>query len=305
MQGVIRYTRRKDIDSLKWEECLKAAPNALLYAETFYLDFLSKQWDALVLNDYEAVMPLTWNRKYGFYYLYQPFFCPSLGVFGKNVTAETVKLFLDNIPRRFRLWDIYLNKGNVFNVPGYDIYRRRNYVLPFEKSYEQLYAGFDAKHKVSIRKAVSSGCYSRKNISIQLVIQLAQEESNKDSPISDLDYERFANLYKWLDERKCAITIGIYNSQDDLVSSGAFFFWNKRAYFALEGNARKGRSIGASHFLVNEFVREYAGQFKEFDCEGSDIDGIARFLRRFGSVEEHYAAIKVNKLPPLVRFFKK
>ena len=32
------------------------------------------KWDALVLDDYAAVMPLTWRRKYGTRYLYQPAF---------------------------------------------------------------------------------------------------------------------------------------------------------------------------------------------------------------------------------------
>jgi len=62
---------------------------------------MADQWDALVLNDYEAVMPLTWNKKYGIHYLFQPFFCASLGVFAKkkkDIVApllETYPLLID------------------------------------------------------------------------------------------------------------------------------------------------------------------------------------------------------------------
>ena len=44
--------------------------NGLIYAYSFYLDTMAKHWDAFILNDYEAVMPLTWNKKYGITYYY-------------------------------------------------------------------------------------------------------------------------------------------------------------------------------------------------------------------------------------------
>ena len=86
----IKYLQHKEIDKSKWDACISRAPNGLIYPYSFYLDAMAKHWDALVLKDYEAVMPLTWNRKYGFYYLYQPAFTASLGVFGKNLTKEII-----------------------------------------------------------------------------------------------------------------------------------------------------------------------------------------------------------------------
>ena len=67
----------------------------MVYAFSYYLNSMAKNWDALVLNDYDAVMPLTWNKKYGFYYLYQPFMSASLGVFGNEPDAALLKSFLD------------------------------------------------------------------------------------------------------------------------------------------------------------------------------------------------------------------
>ena len=93
------YVENKNIDKVKWDRCIETAGNGLIYANSFYLDAMAKHWDAIVLNDYEAVMPLTWNKKYGIYYLYQPFLCASLGVFGNNLTGEILYSFLNNIPK--------------------------------------------------------------------------------------------------------------------------------------------------------------------------------------------------------------
>ena len=92
----VSYFKNEDIDKAKWDHCIDTAPNGLIYSYSFYLDTMAKHWDALIMNDYEAVMPLTWNKKYGVYYLYQPFLCASLGLFGNNLTSEVLLCFLNN-----------------------------------------------------------------------------------------------------------------------------------------------------------------------------------------------------------------
>ena len=55
----IQYFIHPQIDKSKWDDCMDRADNGLIYAYSFYLDQMAKHWDALVFNDYEAVMPLT------------------------------------------------------------------------------------------------------------------------------------------------------------------------------------------------------------------------------------------------------
>ena len=59
---MIRYLQRDEINTRSWDRCIEAADNGLIYAYTHYLDVMARHWDALVYKDYEAVMPLTWNR---------------------------------------------------------------------------------------------------------------------------------------------------------------------------------------------------------------------------------------------------
>ena len=98
----IKYIPQNEIDKEKWNTCIGNAMNGLIYAYSFYLDHMTKHWDALVLGDYDAVMPLTWNKKYSFYYLYQPAFIASLGVFGKSSDETLVKNFLESIPKKIQ-----------------------------------------------------------------------------------------------------------------------------------------------------------------------------------------------------------
>ncbi len=302
---------QQDIDKVKWDRCIDEASNSLIYAYTFYLDTMSRNWDALVLfkegnteDDYEMVMPLTWNKKFGIYYLYQPFFTASLGIFGNDISAEIVKYFLDSIPQKFKYWDFYLNKENVFSGTGYEIYERRNYILFLEDNYGTLSAKYAKSHARNIKHAREAGNVVKTNIPLDDIIILAKEQTKSFSPVADQDYKNLAKLFLILKEKNNAITYGVYSSQQQLVASCVWFFSKERAYYILVGNHPNGRTSGASHLLIDAFIQGHAGEKLILDFEGSDVKNLAWFYSSFGATEEKYAGIKLNRLPAIAKLFK-
>ncbi len=304
----ISYLSQQNIDKVKWDRCIDAADNGLIYAYSFYLDTMSRHWDALVsLNkdeDYEMIMPLTWNKKYGLYYLYQPFFTASLGIFGSNISAELVQSFLEAIPQKFKYWDFYLNKENVFALKGYEIYERRNYILSLEKNYETISAKYAKSHIRNIKRAKEAGNKVQTGIPVENIIGLAKEQAKDFSPVTEKDYENFSALFSILKEKKLAVTYGVYSSQQQLVASCVWFFSKDRAYYILVGNNPNGRTSGASHLLIDAFIQDHAGEKLTLDFEGSDIKNLAWFYSAFGATEEKYAGIRLNRLPSIARLFK-
>src|SRR3990172_7490113 len=101
---MITYLKHSEIDKPKWDKCIQNSSNGLIYAYSWYLDFVSPNWQALVRGDYEYVMPLTCKKKYGINYLHQPFFAQQLGVFSSAVLSDyDVDEFLSLIPEKFKL----------------------------------------------------------------------------------------------------------------------------------------------------------------------------------------------------------
>ena len=56
-----------------------------------------------------------------------------------------------------------------------------------------------------------------------------------------------------------AISYGIFSARHQLLSSCVFFFSHARAYYILVGNHADGRTLGASHALIDAFI-PVAGQ---------------------------------------------
>ncbi len=309
----ISYRTYQQIDKTKWDACINQAANGLIYACSYYLDAMAKNWDALVLNDYEAVMPLTWNKKYGVHYLYQPPFTACLGIFGNAITAETVNAFLKAIPAKFKYWDIYFNPGNIFKLPNFDLYERMNYVLNLNDDYELLYQAYRYNIKRNIKKSEQFGLSTHKNIAIAEVVQLAKEQAGKFSAVTDDDFMRFEKIYELLHTDEKATTYGVYlplagrpdGGEKQLMASAVFFFSHGRAYYIMVGNHPNGKTLGASHALINAFIKDHAGQNLLLDFEGSDISSLAFFYSSFGAVEERYTAVLLNRLPAYLKWMKK
>ena len=301
----IQYLIHHKIDKQKWDNCINTADNGLIYAYSFYLDAMSKHWDALVLNDYEAVMPVTWNKKYGISYLYQPFLAAQLGVFGKNITEELLSSFINSIPSSFRYIDIYLNCKNIQSPPADFTIERSNFILDLSKPYENLFGNYRENTQRNIKKALQLGCIVQKGFDAEKIIKLAVQQMKNQGHEEAENIERFRNLYQDLHQKQMATTYGVFSNQNELLASCIFFFSHNRAYYILVGNNPNGKTTGASPALIDAFIKEHAGRKMILDFEGSDIPNLAFFYSSFGSALETYPAIKINRLPFYLKWMKK
>jgi hypothetical protein len=65
-----------------------------------------------------------------------------------------------------------------------------------------------------------------------------------------------------------------------------------------------GKSIGATHAIIDEVLKEYAQNDLIFDFEGSVIESVAYFYSKFGSKPHYFNEIINNKLPWWIKWLK-
>jgi hypothetical protein len=299
MTGELRYLKQHAVDRARWDHCVQAAPNGLIYAHSFYLDALCDHWGALVLNDYEAVMPLPWRRKWGVYYLYQPFLAPVLGVFGRHLDPQTVSLFLEGIPAQFRLRDFSLNAQNPLDEPA--AIPRSNYLLPLDRPYNEMAAGYHDNIRRAIRKAGQHGCTIRTGIPLEEIIRICRATYPR---FMDTRNTPFPALPSVFGQAPAAVTYGVYTREAELVASCAFIGDGRRWYYWLVGNETAARNYGASALLVDAFLRDHSEEKSLLDFEGSDVASVAAFYKKFGAREERYWTLFENRLPFPLRLLK-
>lgn len=298
----IKYLQQKEINKQAWNRCIDAAANGLIYAYSFYLDAMADHWDALVLDDYQAVMPLPWRKKFGIYYLYQPFLTAQLGLFGNKINADLLENFLQNIPSKFKLWEFPLNQKNICQLDHFNLYQRTNYVLNLDQPYEVLFKNYRENIKRNIKKCFQYGCYVKRDIDVSKIIELNKLQAKG---VSEKQYQNFSQLYQLLKKKNVAKSYGVYSKQNELLASCVFIFSHKRAYYIFVGNHPNGRTLGASHALIDAFIKDHAAKDLWLDFEGSDVRNLAFFYSSFGAKEEMYSAIQMDRLPWYIKWMKK
>ncbi len=300
----IRYLANNAIDKVKWDACVGTASNSLLYAFSFYLDTMAKTWNALVLNDYEAVMPLPCRKKAGFNYLFQPSITPILGIFGNAISTELVDHFLQHIPSSFKLWDISLNHFNPLpsSIP-YPAFKRNNFVLALNRPYEQTREAYHNNIKRAINKAMKKGCLVEKDVPLDDIIGICKKEFPRFTHVEPGLFENLETVYRHYARQ--AQTYCVSTAAGKKLASCAFLFSGNRAYYWLVGNDPESRDYGASALLVDTFIRDYNQQGLVLDFEGSDDKGVADFYKKFGAVAEPFTSIYYNRLPFPFNLFKR
>lgn len=303
--GNIQHLTHNQIDKIKWDNSIDKSTNGLIYGYSFYLDCMSPGWDALVLDDYTAVMPITWKKKYRIAYLYQPFLTAQLGVFGKEIGIGITDQFIRRIPSYFKLIEISLNSCNIINEFDANVTKRKNYTLQLNKIYQDLYNSYSDNVKRNCKKAIEQGCTITTGFDIEKIIEMALQQMKIYGKEPAENVTRFRSLYNLLAQKKMATTYGVISAEKKLLSSCVFFFSHNRAYYILVGNHPSSKSTGASHLLIDTFIKDHAGKELLLDFEGSDIPGLASFYGSFGATQETYPFMKINKLPFYLKWLKK
>jgi hypothetical protein len=298
----IRYLERNDIDSEKWDKCIQAASNGLIYARSFYLDAMAKNWSALVAGDYQYVMPLTWNKKYGFIYLYQPAFTAQLGVFFTGSQDNTIlEKFIERTQMQFKFCEICLNFAN--KVPGTS--DRVNYVLNLGKTYPEIRMGYKKRLLENLQEADSYHLNYMDSGNYPETIHLFKSQyGNRFPHVRETDYLHFEKLCRELTRNKMIFARQVKDPSGNLLNSSIFFRDENRIYNIMSVSLPSGREKRAHFFLLDQLIMEFATENMWLDLEGSEVPGIAEFYRKFGTVNQAFPFLKYNHLPFPFRLFK-
>ena len=294
---MIRYLRHSEIDMVKWDACIAASVNGLIYARSWYLDVVSPGWEALVGDDYSMVFPLTGAVKFRIHYLRQPFFTQQLGLFSTGLLSEElVTQFLNAIPSKYRFAEIHLNAFNRVDTTLFVTEPHRNHELELVRPYKALSAGYSQNVRRNIRKAVESGVTVNRKIDPDDLIRLFRDNyGKKEGKLSYKDYITATRL----------ITRSIRNSSGIIMGAGAngldaaaFFLQDKNRYiFLFSASDYATRDNGAMFMLIDTFIREHANRPVILDFEGGNDPGLGRFYKSFGAVETGYPLVRINRMP--------
>ena len=286
---MIRRVKRKDIDLEKYTSCLAKSVNYMIYAEFWYLDVLTnEQWDCIVLNDYEAIMPLPFQKKLGIKIITQPIYCQQLGVFyllkfPKDKFLEFQKILQNNIVRYYCF--------NEQNILDFEIENsaKLNQILSLSFDYESYISKIRKNRKQEIRKGLTEQFCIKESETNRAFIELLKEEYQEIK--NNLSLEKLELLVNEIQKRNLGKTVSVYENEKIVASS--FYIISGNRLIQLCNAKKNGHSINFNTFIVDFVIKNNLNQNLILDFEGSSLKGVNEFNSSFRA-ENRYLKVYQN-----------
>lgn len=291
----VRLLQKQEIDFTLWDNCVAQAHNSLPYAHSWYLNAVAQNWDGLVYGHYEAVMPLVWLRKLGIRCMYQPYYCQQLGVFSlAPLKDEILSTFLHAAVNYASYIEVNLNAVHSVNQEAFKLKERKNLLLSLSKTYSDLRKGFAENHRRNITKADKAELEFKEIEQVAVFKDFYLKNINREKENFNAESEAvFNRLVDVLLVQNKAIIYGAY-ADAELVATVLLVPNGNRLISIINSSGSEGKAKGASHFLYNGIIKQYAESGYVLDFEGSSIATIARFYEGFGAQQETFYRWKTN-----------
>ncbi|CAH0183503.1 hypothetical protein [Chryseobacterium sp. Bi04] len=293
---MIRRLRYNEIDFVKYSRCLENSEQKKYSATKDFLDTTSeKQWEILVYNDYEAVMPIPFVKKYGIKIVLNPKLCQQLGVFSAKDDVQLNEAFLNYLEKNYLIGAYPLND---FNQIQRKLRLRKNFLL-YPDSYEKVYARYSPKRKRKLRlddevvknSEIKTISYDEAKLFIENnMIGLCKENDLPDfmrifEAFYHLNYLKFSAFFY---HHKIINMIATYSDCSMVALLGTF---NDKDYVKISG----------ASVLIDTIIRETI-EIHIFDFEGGELPNIEEFFRGFRPELKPYAIIENSKKDLLKKF---
>jgi len=282
----IHQIQRHNICEKQWNHCIENAENPRVYALSWYLDSVTdKQWDALVFNDYQAVMPLPYQRKFAVKIYSQPLFCQQLGPFWKGrLPKGLIEEFINAVPGRFYLLSLNAESARYLSLPG--ITYKPNYILHPHVDYQKLFKIMSSNHRRNIKKAGKQNLAYQK-ISSEDYIEFKKVSGTK---LSDSSWKRLKALLDIANQKGVLQIRGAF-LDNQLISAVCWLDDFNRKVYLQAANNEIGKKASAAFGLVDEMLKQISESQYMIDFEGSTNLGVQRFYHGFAAKNESYPLI--------------
>lgn len=304
----IRFISRKKIDSKLWDNCVNKSPGGSIFAFSWYLDYVCDNWNAIVAGNYDYIMPVVEQNKWGFVYSSMPVLAKYLGIIGPMpVTDDIAKTFISFFLQKYKLARHVFNKTTPLfpsnELSSVSILRTTEIDLICQ--YDRIYK----QYSVNLQQNLENCDLKNYNLvsGVQLIdlLQLHNQSNLNFGLAANFDIlKRIRKMGLHALREKSAEIVGAYDSQNKLWASVLFISSHNKVFpvfFAQKRNAEKNYVLDQ---LIDYFIRKHVEKnltlslFNDANKYYSPVE--------FGGTQTQYTCLEINNFPkPLKSITKK
>lgn len=292
----IRLLHNRQIDYVRWDRSVLNSHNGLVFAFSWYLNTVCVDWHALVMDDYQAILPLPVVCNWYVCSILQPPFIPVLGVMwqGHKGIRNIEEDFLNFLWRKYLNVDLCLVRSKKQPVsrwqPEVITFQKIDLIRPFTK----IQVNFEHGLKTELYNARKSGYTAMRGVQPAEYLSLTSGGQGGANMVRRL---MISSLRFNLGE-----VIGVYNSANVMCGAGLFVWSHNRCFLlSVESDPMVGDEFIAK-LVINRFLEDYAE--KNLTLYSINPKGVLPndLLKKFGANDfEYYRFLKKSVLQKILR----
>ena len=296
---MIKIIKYNEIDFDRYSRFLEKAIQNTDYADHQFLDIVSnRQWFLLVYGNYEAIMPVSYLRKYGFTFILMPKLCQQLGVFSENDDPKINQKFYDFLDQNFLVAIYAFNGDNQFSQ---HVQKKTSYLIQ-KNDYSIVKKNYSSHRRRNVR--IIGDLVG--NIKVKNDWQEIDKSfflKNIKGTFKEADNRHYFQIFEKLLENKIG-QLRILEFKNNVQSFVYLYEGKNRRYLSLFINRFPQINPNFPSIMIDQCLQEFIDD-KDFDFMGSEIENVAKFNERFGSFSYKYPLLCNDKFTLLKKLWKK
>jgi hypothetical protein len=301
---MIRHLKREDINLQKWDECILRSKSSQIFGCSFYLDICCPNWSALILNDYEAVFPISIKEKYFIKHITQPYFVRHFGIYTDDLSLDITPWIhaLTKLARYFN-FNVFNNTNDFSSEFKSD--EKKYQSLNLNHNYETLKKNYSDSHLRKIKKIspLETSFVEISDYSIYIK-EFKTTVAEKKLNYSESHFTTLLQLINALPKHCNVISRGLMLN-GELVAGAYFVKYNNRILYLKGFRKFNTENDGGMFLLFDSIIKENSNLPLTLDFGGSNNSNVRQFFKGFGAEDSVYLHLKKNELPSMIRWIKK
>jgi len=295
----VRYINKEEFD--KWDGFVEQSPQGTLFSKSRWLNAICDQFKILIVEEnHQIVGGIALPFIHGKFYR-DPKLTPQLGVllgnpknkakYSKVISKETkvISLLLEELPK-FRQFDYNFSYNFTNFLPfiwkGFNTSVRYTYVLEELKDLEKIHSDFQYDVKYEINKAMKNNIKIVTDLSIEQFYEVNKKTFKRQGMEMPYSLDFLRNLDKKLSTENCRKMFFGVDENNSVIAATYIVYDAKCAYYLMGGSNPEHRNSGVQTLLLWESIKFASQVSKKFDFEGSSVESIERYFRKFGGQQK-------------------
>ncbi|PLX10446.1 MAG: hypothetical protein C0597_16725 [Marinilabiliales bacterium] len=281
---------------MRWDNCINNAINGNVFAYSWYLNILSDQWEALVLGNYDYIMPLFRKKKYNKDIYYTSKLGIRLGVFSsKLLSEEIVKKFIDAIPKKNSIVDIPLNAYN--QIKSKNVRNNSTYELDLILSHKRIAENYTNQFQKDLEIAKKNNISVVKGLLPNDLINFSRSKNVLAKPrLNTEEIQKLRMIIAYCLRYSLGESYSAYGAHNNLLASAFFIRSKKKIHLLYAANSKYGIESNAFHLLIDKYIEVHSEKDLTLSIENVISNNNQGFFAGLGAKENKFQQYYINNL---------